>query len=80
MLNESVFANIPLHKSAGPDGDGRRAYLNASGAFIGRGTPLLDIERDAAGQGCTLGRASGFASLSYVPKAHWFRPVRRPAR
>ncbi len=50
MLNESVFANIPLHKSAGPDGDGRRAYLNASGAFIGRGTPLLDFERDAAGQ------------------------------
>lgn len=50
MLNESVFANIPLHKSAGPDGDGRRAYLNASGAFIGRGTPLLEIRRDAVGR------------------------------
>jgi hypothetical protein len=33
---------------AGPKGDGRHAYVNKEGAFIGRGVPLL--ERDAVGQ------------------------------
>jgi len=34
--------------TAGPEGDGRQAYVNADGAFIGCGTPLL--ERDAYGR------------------------------
>jgi hypothetical protein len=33
---------------AGPEGDGRQAYLNEHGAFLGRGVPLL--ERDAQGR------------------------------
>jgi hypothetical protein len=35
-------------KLAGPNGDGRHAYANADGAFIGRGVPLL--ERDSLGR------------------------------
>ena len=35
-------------KLAGAKGDGRHAYLNGDGAFIGRGVPLL--ERDAFGR------------------------------
>ncbi len=35
-------------KIAGPKGDGRHAYLNENGVFIGRGTPLL--EKDADGR------------------------------
>jgi hypothetical protein len=34
--------------TAGPDGDGRQAYLNEDGVFLGRGVPLL--ERDAQGR------------------------------
>jgi hypothetical protein len=33
---------------AGPNGDGRHAYVSKEGAFLGRGVPLL--ERDALGQ------------------------------
>ncbi len=33
---------------AGPGGDGRQAYLNEGGVFLGRGVPLL--ERDAHGR------------------------------
>jgi hypothetical protein len=29
-------------KLAGPRGDGRHAYINQDGAFIGRGVPLLE--------------------------------------
>ena len=28
---------------AGPKGDGRHAYVNKDGAFIGRGVPLLEL-------------------------------------
>jgi hypothetical protein len=42
--------SLPLarpFKLAGPHGDGRNPYVNADGAFIGRGVPLL--ERDTVG-------------------------------
>jgi len=34
--------------TVGPEGDGRQAYLNETGVFLGRGMPLL--ERDAQGR------------------------------
>jgi hypothetical protein len=43
-----TFLFIHKFKLAGSRGDGRRAYVNDDGAFIGRGVPLL--EQDALGR------------------------------
>ena len=43
-------------KLAGPEGDGRHAYVNKDGAFIGRGVPLL--EHDSFGQWQPRGNAA----------------------
>lgn len=36
---------LPSFKLAGASGDGRHAYANENGAFIGRGVPLLECDR-----------------------------------
>jgi len=43
----SLVMTAPLireFKLAGPEGDGFHPYLNAEGAFLGNGTPLLEME------------------------------------
>lgn len=40
-----VIREFPI---AGPRGDGLHAYVNTSGAFIGRGVPLLERDRSGA--------------------------------
>jgi hypothetical protein len=44
-MNQSFLRKFSV---AGPEGDGRQAYLNKDGVFLGRGVPLL--ERDAQGR------------------------------
>jgi hypothetical protein len=51
-MNNETFPNLPgvrVFRLAGPTGDGRHAYCNASGAYLGRATPLLERYKDSSG-------------------------------
>ncbi|HLI11305.1 MAG TPA: hypothetical protein VKY65_06865 [Alphaproteobacteria bacterium] len=43
---------VKTSRLAGLKGDGRSAYLSEKGAFLGRGTPLLELRRDATDRSC----------------------------
>jgi hypothetical protein len=51
-MAHDIFPDLPgvrVFRVAGPTGDGRHSYCNESGAYLGRGTALLERFRDASG-------------------------------
>jgi hypothetical protein len=51
-MSHDIFPDLPgarVFRLAGPAGDGRHAYCNESGAYLGRGTALLERFRDGSG-------------------------------
>ncbi len=46
----AIFPGVRIFRLAGPTGDGRHAYCNETGAYLGRGTALLERVADRYGR------------------------------
>lgn len=75
MIDEiaRTFPGVRVFRLAGPQGDGRHAYCNESGAFLGRGTPLLERVVDSAG--CTRFRPRDPTTLARLLRLGYGREV-----